>query len=403
VDVEYRAIREDEFDAFTRVSMVAFGQEPFSPDMPTGFARSELDRTRAAFVGDEIVGAGRNYSFDLTLPGGTMVPAAGVSWISVMPSHRRRGVLRGTMAALREDAVAHGEPVSILTASEGSIYGRFGYGVATWRWHVHVDRVHSAFASPVRDDGRIGYVDRTEAIARFPEVYARACLLRPGMVSRPDAWWPETYFNIAPPDKATFFVVHEGTDGVADGFLVYEISGDWSTGINQKVLRVVDFITLTPETNAALWQFAFSVDLVETVACTLVPADDPLRFLLADVRRVRVDAVNDGLWVQIIDVERALEARRYSTSERVVFEVHDGATVTRVALDGGADGTQCTTTTAEPDLVLGLSQLGSIYLGGVRAEHHAAAGTVEERTSGAITRVDAMFASYPAPAMLSHF
>jgi predicted acetyltransferase len=102
-------------------------------------------------------------------------------------------------------------------------------------------------------------------------------------------------------------------------------------------------------------------------------------------------------------VERALETRRYSTSERVVFEVHDGATVTRVALDGGPDGAQCATTTAEPDLVLGLSQLGSIYLGGVRAEHHAAAGSIEERTPGALMRVDAMFASYPPPAMLSHF
>ena len=320
-----------------------------------------------------------------------------------MPSHRRRGVLRGMMAALRDDAIAHGEPLSILTASEGSIYGRFGYGVATWRGHVHVDRAHSAFASPVRDDGRIRYVDRAEALARFPEVYARACPLRPGMVSRPDAWWAETFFNIAPPDKATYFVLHEDTDGAADGFLVYEISGDWSTGINRKCLRIVDFITLDHETRAALWQFAFSVDLVETVACQLVAVDDPLRFLLADVRRLRVDAVNDGLWVQIIDVERALEARRYSTSDRVVLEVHDGATVTRVALDGGPDGAQCTTTTTEPDLVLGLSQLGSIYLGGVRAEHHAAVGTVEERTAGAIRRIDAMFASYPAPAMLTYF
>jgi predicted acetyltransferase len=324
------------------------------------------------------------------------------------------------MAALREDAVEHGEPVSILTASEGGIYGRFGYGVARWRWHVHVDRAHSAFARPVRDDGRIRYVDRNEAFARFPEVYARACLQRAGMVSRPQAWWGETFFNIAPPDKATFFVLHENTDGVADGFFIYEISGEWTEGVNRKRLRIVDFITLTSVTRAALWQFAFSVDLVETVACQLAAVDDPLRFLLADLRRLRVDAVNDGLWIQIIDVERALEARRYSTEERVVLEVHGadaaplsgmpppstyagGATVTRVVLDGGPDGAHCTTTSAEPDLVLGLAQLGSIYLGGVRAEHHAAVGTVEERTPGAITRVDAMFASYPVPAALTYF
>jgi predicted acetyltransferase len=113
--------------------------------------------------------------------------------------------------------------------------------------------------------------------------------------------------------------------------------------------------------------------------------------------------VNDALWIQLLDVERALEARRYATTERLVLEIHGADAVTCVALEGGPDGAQCTTTTAEPDLVLGLSQLGSIYLGGVRAEQHAAAGTVEERTPGAIARVDTMFASYPAPATPTWF
>lgn len=401
--MEYRAITEAEFEAFARVTVIAFGQAPFAPDIPFGFARSEFDRTRAAFVGDDIVGAGRNYSLELTVPGGAVVPAAGVSWISVLPTFRRRGVLRGMLASLRDDAIAHGEAFSILTASEGGIYGRFGYGVATLRMLLHVERVHSAFAAPVVDDGRIRYVDRADALARFPEVYARACRLRPGMVSRPDAWWEETLFSIAPPDKGCFFVIHEGTDGVADGFLTYEIIGDFSTGINRSRLQVLDLITLSPTARAALWQFAFSVDLVETIGARQVPVDEPLRFLLADVRRLHVDAMADGLWVQILDVERALEARRYPTADRIVLEIHDGSTLTRVALDGGPDGAQCKTTTAEPDVVLGLSQLGSIYLGGVRAEQHAAAGTVEERTPGAIARVDAMFASYPLPASPTWF
>jgi predicted acetyltransferase len=282
VDVEYRAITDDEFGAFARADMIAFGQEPFPPETPFGFARSELDRTRAAFVGDEIVGSGRNYSLELTLPGGAIVPAAGVSWISVLPSHRRRGVMRGMMAALRDDAIAHGEAFSILTASEGVIYGRFGYGVATWRTHLHVERPYSAFAAPIRDEGRIRYVERAEALERFPAVYAQACRLRPGMVSRPDAWWEESLFHFAPPDKACFFVLHEGTDGASDGFLAYEISGEWSTGINRKHLQVIDLITLTPHVRAALWQFAFSVDLVHTITSSQVAIDDPLRFLLAD-------------------------------------------------------------------------------------------------------------------------
>jgi predicted acetyltransferase len=397
MDVEYRAITEAEFDAFARVGRVAFGAPPLSPDTPLDFARSELDRTCAAFVGDELVGTGRNYSLELTVPGGATVPVAGVSWISVLPSHRRRGVLTGMMASLRDDAAAHGEAISVLTASEGGIYGRFGYGIGTWRQRIHVDRAHSAFVSSPRDDGRIRYVDRADALERFPAVYERARRLRPGMMSRAALWWEESFHHFAPPTSACFFVLHEGADGAADGFLTYEISGDFALGINEKELRVLDFVAETPEARALLWQFVFGVDLVETVVGWLVPVDEPLRFLLADPRRFRVDAVNDHLWVQIVDISRALEARRYSTIDRIVFEVHDGPTATRVALDGGPDGVECRPSSAEPDLVLGLSQLGSIYLGGVRAEWHAAAGRVEERTPGAIARVDAMFASYPAP------
>jgi predicted acetyltransferase len=397
MDVEYRAMKIEEFDAFARVGRIAFGAPPLTPDTPLDFAHSELDRTCAAFVGDELVGTGRNYSVELTVPGGAVVPVAGVSWISVLPSHRRRGVLSGMMASLREDAVNRGEAISVLTASEGGIYSRFGYGIATWRQRIHVDRAHSAFASPPRDDGRVRYLDRADALARFPAVYEWARRVRPGMVSRAALWWEEAFHHLAPSTGACFFVMHEGADGVPDGFLTYEIAGDFALGINQKELRVLDFVTATPEARATLWQFVFGVDLVETIVGWLVPIDEPLRFLLADPRRFRVDAINDHLWVQIVDVPRALEARRYSTTDRIVFEVHDGPTVTRVVLDGGPDGAECRPTTAEPDVVLGLSQLGSIYLGGVRAEWLAAAAQLDARTPDAIARVDAMFASYPSP------
>ncbi len=397
MDVEYRPIALDEFDAFLRAGIVAFGQEPLAPETPLGFAVSELDRTRAAFFGDELVGSARNYSFELTLPGGAVVPAAGVSWIAVLHSHRRRGVLRGMMAALDDDAVAHGDAVSILTASEGGIYGRFGYGAATWRTHLHVDRAHAAFVSAPPDGGQFHYLSRAEALERFPAVFARAMPLRSGMVSRPDAWWEESLFNFAPPSKASFFVLHEADDGTPDGFLTYEISGDFAEGINRKTLRVLDMVALTSDVRALLWQFAFSVDLVETVSASQIAPDDPLRFLLTDLRRFRVDAVNDHLWLKVIDVERALAARRYATTECVVLEIHDGSTVTRVELDGAPDRAQCRTTKASPDLVMGISQLGSIYLGGVRSEQLAAAGRVDEQTPGALARVDAMFASYPSP------
>src|SRR4051794_8901962 len=134
--VEYRAVAPDEYDDFLETDRIGFGLPARKPDAPDSWSRGELERTRAAFEDGRIVGAGRNYSFEVTVPGGGLLPAAAISWISVLPTHRRRGILTGTMAALHADARDHGEPVGILTASESAIYGRFGYGIATWRLAV---------------------------------------------------------------------------------------------------------------------------------------------------------------------------------------------------------------------------------------------------------------------------
>ena len=403
MDVEYRAIADDEFAAFFEADRAAFSSEAPTPEMPLDFARAELARTCAAFIGDEIVGTGRNYSLELTLPGGSVVPAAGVSWIAVKPTHRRRGVLTGVIASLHDDAAARGEALSILTASEGGIYARFGYGIATWRMLFEVERAHGRFAYPVAEGGHLVIVDRAEAIRRFPAVYERACRARPGMVSRPPTWWDETYHFLLPPEKASFFVVHVDESGRDDGYAAYHVSGDFSTGISEKVLVAPEVVATSIEARHALYTYLFGVDLVHTLRFPQAAVDDPLRFLLADPRRLRTLAVNDQLWVRILDVERALEARRYATTDRITLEVHDGPTVTRVALEGSPEGAHCTAADAEPDVVLGVAQLGSIYLGGVRAEQHAAAGLVEERSPGAVARLDAMFASYPPPASPTWF
>jgi predicted acetyltransferase len=401
--VELRPFAEPELDAVVQVTALAFGQAPLPPGTPLGFAASELDRSRVATVDGEIVASGRNYSFALTLPGGAVVPAAGVSWIAVVPTFRRRGVLRRMMAELDADALAHGEAVSILTASEGGIYERFGYGIATWRMNFSLAHAHAALAVAADDDGRMRYIDRADALRRFPPIYARACTQRAGMVSRPDPWWEESFAQFLPADKASFFVVHTDPDGVDDGFLAFEVAGDFEHGTHRTTLHVVDLITTTRSARAALWQFACSVDLVETISGARFPVDEPLRFLLADPRRLRVHALFDHLWLKVLDVERALEARRYSASDEVVIEVHDGDAVSRYRLDGGPEGATCRPSSAEPDLVLGIAQLGSIYLGGTRVEQYVAAGLALEVTPRAAARTDALFASYPAPASPTWF
>src|SRR5882724_5432861 len=205
---EVRAIQPEELDALLLVDQRAFGGAPPSPERGRSWAEAELPRTRLAFDGDEAVGVSRNYSFELTLPGGAALPAAAVSWVGVAPTHRRRGVLTRLMAALHDDAREHDEPVAMLTASESNIYGRFGYGVATWRLGLSAERSAVRFRSDA-SPGRVRMVARGEAEKILPEIYESLRHLRAGSVTRPDYWWPSVFWGqLDGPEKAFFVAVH---------------------------------------------------------------------------------------------------------------------------------------------------------------------------------------------------
>jgi predicted acetyltransferase len=402
--VEYRPIEPDEYEDFLDVDRIGFGMPPRKEEVPDTWARGELERAFGAFDGGRIVGVGRNYSFELTLQGGMLLPAGAVSWIAVLPTHRRRGVLSGMMAALHRDSRERGEPVSILTASESSIYGRFGYGVTTWRLGLTVERAHARFVRDDVDEGRVRYLTDDESLKVFPPVYDTARRRRAGMVTRPDFWWPSELRNLSDEFGGAFRVVHEGRDGTVDGYAMYGFSDNWRGGISAKRLTVIDLQTTTLSARSALWQFLFGVDLVHTIAAINVPADEPLAFMLADSRRVRVDYLNDGLWTCVLDEPAALRMRTYTGADRLVLDVHrpDRSLVT-LELEGGPDGAECRATNAGADLALGTSQLGSVFLGGVSFHQLFQAGLVDELRPGALARADAMFAASPVPAMTSWF
>jgi predicted acetyltransferase len=402
--VEYRAVTDDEFTDLLEVDRIGFGMVPRKPEAPESFARGELERTRCAFEGGRMVGGGRNYSFELTVPGGALVPAAAVSWVSVLPTHRRRGVLRGMIDALHADAHEHGEPISMLTASESLIYGRFGYGIATWRLGIEVERAHARFVDDADGPGRVRFLTDDESLKVFPAVYDRARRLRAGMVTRPDFWWPESMHWFAQDFAPTFRVVHEAPDGSADGFALYGVTGEWDQGISAKRLHVIDLIAVEPAARASLWRFLFGVDLVRTISAANLPIDEPLRLMLTDPRRVRTDFVNDGMWLCILDEPAALAARTYAHDARLVLEVHrpDGSIGT-FAVEGGPDGATCRAVSESPDVVLGTQQLGGVYLGGVSFAQLHAAGRLDEAKPGAVARADAMFSTPVPPAMTSWF
>src|SRR5258706_11928512 len=181
MSLEIRAIEPGEVDELLLADQRGFGGEPMRPGASRTWAMGELDRTRVAFESGRMVGVSRTYSFELTMPGGGLLPVAAVSWVSVLPTHRRRGVLSQLMAAMHDDARDRGEPAAILTASESAIYGRFGYGVAAWRLAISAERVRIAFARPDDDAGSMRFVSLDDAKTAIPPIYDRARVTRAGM------------------------------------------------------------------------------------------------------------------------------------------------------------------------------------------------------------------------------
>jgi predicted acetyltransferase len=407
-DFELRPVTRDELPAFTRTDLAAFGERPSDPArLELDWTGLELDRTLAAFDGDEIVGTGRLFSFELTMPGGHLLPAAAVSWIAVLPTHRRRGILTAIKGTQLDDAAERNEPLAILYASEGGIYRRFGYGVAASVMSVSVERRHSAFLHPA-PPGRVRFVEEDEARKLLPEIFDRVRRAQPGAVQRVDAWWPDQFFWRESDERGTrFYCVYESPDSRLDGYAAYRFDARWDNGPHG-TLHVPDIVTATPEARAVLWRYLLDVDLVETIKAWAVPPDEPLRWLLRESRRMEITRLGDGLWVRVLDAPAALSARTYAAAGRVVFEVidpfrPDGAAAGRFVLDGGPDGAVARRTSEEPDLVLDVAELGAILLGGVRPSALARAGLVDERTPGALAVADAMFAVEPLPFSMTDF
>ncbi len=403
MDSEIRPTTADEFDALVRLADVAFGNRPSDDEIASWRAQWEVDRSLAVYDGGRVVASAGAHSFELTLPGLTMLPVAGVTAVAVLPTHRRRGLLRALMRRQLADIRGRGEALAILTCSESSIYGRFGYGLATSVINVEIDRRHGGFARPWELAGRVSLIDHEAAMVALPTLYERARRLRPGALNRSPERWKLLLRNPAGPMDGggpRFYVTYTARSGQVDGAAYYRVQSRWEDGLPAGTLLLRELIALTPEAHAALWRYCLNVDLVQTVRATGRPVDEPLRWLLAEPRRLRTMALYDDLWVRLVDIPLALAARRYATTGRLVLDVADPfcpENAGRYELEAGSEGAACRPTTAAADLALDVADLGAAYLGGVRFGTLAQAGRVTELTPEALAHADALFTSEPAP------
>ncbi|MFI2073761.1 MULTISPECIES: GNAT family N-acetyltransferase [Streptomyces] len=409
--MEIRPTTDKDLDVFVDTLHAAFGLFPETPAEGGGglwWSALETDRNLLAMTADgRPVGTAGAYSFELTLPGEIIVPASGVTAVGVLPSHRRQGVLSAMMRHQLAELRARGEFLSVLLASEALIYGRFGYGPATYTQRLTVPRHQAAFALPRArgtadapatgsDTGSIELLRRAECGAILEEVYDRYRRAQPGALSRPHRWWALGAGRPPVSPAPRYVAVHRDADGVPDGYASYSLESG--------TLTVDETIATDDAVSAALDRFVLGHDLVTQVVFKHLPPGHPLRWQLADFRAGRVSD-DDWLWVRLLDVPRALTARGWFTDGELVLDVDDpflgehGRYLLTVR-DGKAD---CVPTDREPDLSLDVRDLGSVYLGGTAPSTLVRAGHIRAHHPGAAALADALFRADRPPHCLHWF
>ncbi len=400
MDIEIRTVEPEGFEAYAQGLERAFSGSISSDELARERTIAEPERMLAAFEDGEIVGGASAVTFALTVPGGASVPAAGVTGVGVLPSHRRRGINTTLMRHQLDDVHARGEPLAVLFASEGGIYGRFGYGLASFMAEVNVETSHTRFVPGYRSAGRVRLLAHDEALPRMKPIYDAVSSVRPGMIAMNDRWFTWRWTELKrDEDNPRFFAVHESDAGEPDAYAVYQVKHEWPNSIPKLELSVNEVEALTPQSYADMWRFVLDIDLVDRVNAWNRPADEPLLHLMAEPRRLRL-TLADALWVRLVDLDAALAARGYVTDGRLILEVRDGFCPRNEGrhLLRVQDGVGTSAgTNAEPDLVCSATDLGAAYLGGTTFRQLHRAGQIEEVTVGALARADAIFASDPAP------
>lgn len=361
----------------------------------------------ASRLGEDAGTAGA-YDYDLTVPGGDTVPTWGITAVGVRPDHRRSGVLTALMGALLGDAAERGKAAALLYASESTIYGRYGFGMAVPRAETDVAVRRAGFreGTPAAP-GRVRAHDLSDAETLrpvLPGVFDRARRRRPGEVSRSEAAW-QVWLTPKPGKDDRLLLVHYDPDGVARGYASYCIRDEWSGHGPNHHARVEELVAETDAVELALWRALFDHDLVQGLT-SYVPVDWLVRDVLRDAWAARNRWAGHSLWARLLDVEAALSTRAYRAAGVVRLQVLDerDPVAGTYQLEVGADGAgECRRSSGPPDLRLDSGVLAALWLGGSSAQRVVRAGRIVEETPGAAIRADLMFGWDPAPFTTEEF
>jgi predicted acetyltransferase len=368
----------------------------------------ELDGGRGIGVFDreDLAGVGTLGTMAITVPGGTL-PLAAVLFIGVSPVYRRRGVMttmmRHQLHTLHETGA---EPLAGLTASEAVIYGRFGFGTATYRASFAIPRERSALR-PVAgiDEVRLRLVPTADSVDVCEPVLARFAARRAGTLTpRPPSWArafaadPEQWRE----GRSVMRTVVAEREGEVTGYTRYHTKYEPGPGgVPGGIVDVEELYADDIASYAALIRYLTSIDLTGTTKFHDQPVDSPLVHLLQDIRTASMH-VKDSLYLRLVDVDRALGGRTYSSPVNLVLEVTDRFcpwNAGRWQLTGDEKSATCARTDAPADLALDVRDLAAAYLGGATLAALAQAGLVTELRPGALADASRAFITDLAPVL----
>jgi predicted acetyltransferase len=398
---DVRSCEPGEIGLFLRTCFAAFGGTIDDASVARLAPVFDPERLFLALEDGEVVGTAATLGFRLSVPGGE-VGCGGVTMVGTLPDHRRRGHFSRLVERVLEDGRERGEALSVLWSSEGDLYGRFGYGLASLAARIDAGRDRAVLLGAPFEGARVRLVELEEAVAAFPPLYDAVRATTPGLPSRSEAWW--RCWRLAgspgtPPHAPPMFRALLEAEGRPEAYALYRIYGSWDTGVSAARLEVLEAMAATPRATREIWRFLLSLDLVERVRALHLPVDHPLTLLVREPSRLRL-TLTDGLWVRPLDAAAALGARSFPSEGEAVLELRDercpwnqGRWLLTATPAGGA----LEATGRPAEVSLSIRELGSAYLGGMSFERLARAGRVEELRPGSLERLDGLFRGGPAP------
>ncbi|MHC9293848.1 GNAT family N-acetyltransferase [Mycobacterium sp. LTG2003] len=383
---------EEELTAALNVFRAAMVGFPRLSGLPAGRIRRILEpgRTFGAFVDGTLAGTTDSASSSLTLPGGKLVGHAAVTHVGVLPSHTRRGVATELLSHQLRDIRDRGEVVATLRASEATIYGRFGYAVASFSNTAELLTRRATLRSGVGHGGPTRLIDPDESWQLLPQIYAANRPERPGTIDRPPVWWESQRLRSETSNGPSYVVVH-GDPGSETGFARYHpIDTDGWFVSEQRTVQVDDFFAPTDEAYLGLLRYLIDLDLIDRLIFQMLPVDDPLPWLLDDRRAARIAATRDESWLRIVDVPAALGGRSYNDAGSVTLKVHDSLlqenSGTYAISAGGAESVGgCA------QLEAGVEAVAAALLGATPWRTLALSGLVRVNDADALTAADRLF------------